>query len=271
MDDVDAHVPENGASFAPENADEEASPFTGVRVHLDSFDGPLDLLLHLIQRDEIDIYDIPIAHITNQYLSHIELMQELDLEVAGEYLVMAATLIRIKSQMLLPKPVFDEEGEEIDPREELVRRLIEYRKYKEVAALLQDSELERRKRHGRDVTPPDLAPDELPIGRVTVFDLVSYLKGILERTTEAEPVHRVEVEPVTLEERMEILRARMAGLGRMTFSEYLADVRTRGGVVVSFMALLEVMKLGEVYAQQDEQFGEILIARRDVGGVQADA
>jgi segregation and condensation protein A len=243
------------------------SPYRGVRVQLAAFDGPLDLLLHLIQRDEIDIYDIPIAHITQQYLEHLELMRELDLEVCGEYLVMAATLIRIKSQMLLPIVAVDEEGEEIDPREELVRRLIEYRRFKAIAGTLRDLEAERARRHGRNVLPPGLDPEEQPIGRVSVFDLLSYVKDVLARVEE-EPSHEVELEPVTLEERMEMLRARLLSAPSVSFSAFLCDARSRIGVIVSFMAILEMMKLGEVLVTQDDAFSDFLIARRDGGGLE---
>ncbi len=252
------------------DADAEESPYRGVQVHLEAFAGPLDLLLHLIQRDEIDVYDIPIAHITTQYLEHLELMSELDLEVAGEYLVMAATLIRIKSQMLLPTPAIDEDGEEIDPREELVRRLIEYRKFKTVAEQLREHELSRQRRHARQIEPPELAPDELPIGRVTAFDLVTHLKAVLARLDDV-TTHEVELEPVHLEDRIELLRARLAGQRELTFTEYLRDVRSRMGVVVSFMAVLELMKAGEISAVQEHAFGEILILRRDGLGSDATA
>jgi len=256
----------SGATASPSSARaEEGVAYRGILVSLDSFDGPLDLLLHLIQKDEIDIYDIPIAHITRQYLEHLDLMQELDLEIAGEYLVMAATLIRIKSQLLIPTPTLDEEGEEVDPREELVHRLIEYRKFKMVAGVLKERESERLQMHPRQVVLPELDPEELPIGNVSVFDLVTYMRKILEKV---EPVvqHDVELEPVNLEDRIEILRARLAEAAEITFSQYLRDVRTRMGIIVSFMALLEMAKLGELYLMQDEVYGEILLIRRDTGG-----
>jgi segregation and condensation protein A len=253
------------ASDVREHSAEPESPYTGVRVAIDAFSGPLDLLLHLIQRDEIDIYDIPIAHITAQYLGHLELMQELDLEVAGEFIVMAATLIRIKAQLLLPTPVSEETGEEIDPREDLVRRLVEYRKYKAAAEVLHEHEARRLARFHRPSQLPDLPPEEHPIGDVTVFDLVSLLKKMLERLPE-ETSHDVELEPVHLEDRMEILRARLLTQREVSFTEYVQDVRTRMGLVVSFMAILELMKLGEVMARQENTFGEIVLARRTTGG-----
>jgi segregation and condensation protein A len=261
---IDARPPDLGSLEAGEVEGEE-SPYRGVRVQLAAFDGPLDLLLHLIQRDEIDIYDIPIAHITQQYLEHIDLMRELDLEVCGDYLVMAATLIRIKSQMLLPTPVVDEEGEEIDPREELVRRLVEYRRFKAIAGTLRDLEAERSRRHGRNVMPPELDPEEQPIGRVSVFDLLSYMKEILSRVEE-EARHDIELEPVTLEERVEMLRARLLSERAVLFSAFLSDVRSRMAVIVSFMAILEMMKLGEILVTQEDAYHDFLIARRDGGG-----
>lgn len=245
--------------------DDDGERYRGVRVQIEAFDGPLDLLLHLIQRDEVDIYDIPIAHITQQYLEHLDLMRELDLEVCGEYLVMAATLIRIKSQMLLPTPTYDEEGEEIDPREELVRRLVEYRRFKSVAETLRGLESERMQKHGRNVDLPLLEPDEQPIGRVSVFDLLSYMKEILSRVEE-EPRHDIEREPIALEDRIELLRARLLSVSSIAFSSFFGDVSTRMGVIVSFMAVLELMKLGEILVTQDEAFGDFLIARRDAGG-----
>jgi len=252
-------------SDAPETSGTDEAAYTGVRVALDAFSGPLDLLLHLIQRDEIDIYDIPIAHITAQYLGHLELMQELDLEIAGEYIVMAASLIRIKAQMLLPSPSKEEAAEEVDPREELVRRLVEYRKFKMAAEFLREHEARRAARFARSVDLPELPPEEHPIGDVSVFDLVSLLKRLVERLPE-DATHDVDLEPVHLEDRMELLRARLLVQREVAFSEYVKDMRTRLGLVVSFMAILELMKLGEVFTRQEATFGEIYIARRAHGG-----
>jgi segregation and condensation protein A len=250
---------------------DDARAYRGLRVQLPAFEGPLDLLLHLIQRDEIDIADIPIAHITRQYLDHLDLMRELDLELAGEYLVMAATLVRIKSQMLLPSPICDEDGEEIDPRADLVRRLIEYRKFKEAAGMLRDREGDRLRRHGRGPALPELPPDEIPIGQVSVFDLVTYLRQVLARVAAEAPVHRVALESVSLEERIAVLRARLALDRQFLFSDFLLDVRTRHGVIVSFMALLELLRLGEALAVQETTFDDILIRRRDIRGQDRDA
>jgi len=252
------------------SADGQAPVFRGVRIELEAFDGPLDLLLHLIERDEIDIYDIPIAHITRQYLEHLEMMKVLDLEVAGEYMVMAATLIRIKSRMLLPRLVLDEEGEEVDPRDELVQRLVAYRKFKDVAEGLRARETDRMRRHVRGVSLPDLPPAEIPLGELKVYDLVQYIREI-SAEPKKEHIHEVEVEPVSMEERMAYLRTQLATDGRVVFADFVQDARSQLDVVVSLMALLEMMKLGDAFAFQDRTYGPILIVRRHQRGFETDA
>ena len=152
----------------------------GYAIKLERFEGPLDLLLHLIQRDEVDIYDIPIANITRQYLEYIELMRMLDLEIAGEFLVMAATLMRIKAKMLLPTPPPGEE-EEIDPRDELVQRLLEYRQFKEASATLKDREERRRLSYERGRVPDDEDTGPLPLAPATLFHLLDALNRVLAR------------------------------------------------------------------------------------------
>src|SRR5215207_1746308 len=150
-------------------------------VKLERFEGPLDLLLHLIQRDEIDIYDIPLARITQQYLTYIELMRLLDLDVAGEFLVMAATLMRIKAKMLLPLPAVGEEEQEGDPREELVQRLVEYRQFKEAAGTLKMREEDRRLLFGRGMIPGEDEMGPLPLAPATLFDLLDALNRVMSR------------------------------------------------------------------------------------------
>src|SRR5438132_958339 len=159
------------------------SPRT-VTVRLARFEGPLDLLLHLIKRDEIDIYDIPIAHITQQYLTYIELMRSLDLEVAGEFLVMAATLMRIKAKLLLPLPTPGEEEDEGDPREQLVQRLVEYRQFKEAASTLRLKEDERRLLYERGMVPTEDEAGPIPLMPATLFDLLDALNRLMSRIPE---------------------------------------------------------------------------------------
>ena len=153
----------------------------GVTFKLPRFEGPLDLLLHLIKRDEIDIHDIPIAHITKQYLQYLELMRMLDLDVAGEFLVMAATLMRIKAKMLLPLPSTQEDEDEGEPREELVQRLIEYRLYKEAAEGMQGREGERRSLHERGMVPTEDDAGPLPLAPANLFDLLEALQRVMAR------------------------------------------------------------------------------------------
>jgi segregation and condensation protein A len=229
-----------------------------LRIKLESFDGPLDLLLHLIKRDEVDIYDIPIAHITHQYLETIQSMRLLDLEVAGEFLVMAATLMRIKARMLLPpSPLEEAEEEGGDPREELVQRLLEYRKFKEVALHMREDEERRARAHPKGYLPRVESNEPLPLKPISLFQLIDALRGVLARRPDA-AVHEVMLPPVTTEEKMEdIRRALTEGAGQVRFVELVERARTRIEVIATFMALLELVRLGEVAARQYEEFGDI--------------
>lgn len=224
------------------------------QIKLDIFEGPLDLLLHLIKKSEVDIYDIPISIITEQYLEYIEMMKEMNLDVAGEFLIMAATLVHIKSKMLLP---VDEEAEETeedgaDPREELIRRLLEYQRYKEAA-----KELGERPLLGRDVfkrgcdEPLDELEDGAGFMSVSVFELMEVLKGILAR---APKERRIEL----TSERFKIadkINYVMEIVGRdksATFTSLFPDEATRGEIVVTFLAILELAKLLMIRIHQTE-------------------
>jgi len=230
----------------------------GYQVRLEKFEGPLDLLLHLIQRDEVDIYDIPIARITEQYLQYLELMRELNLDVAGEFLVMAATLMRIKVKMLLPTAPPEEE-EEGDPREALVRQLLEYRRYKRVAETLREREDSRRRLFERGL-PETLDRDEpLPLRPVSLFDLLDVFRQVQLRVAAESAVYEVEGPNVYLEDCMERVRQELAARGRSRFADLLARCRRRVEMIVTFMALLELMRLGEVSAEQEEALGDIWI------------
>jgi segregation and condensation protein A len=236
-------------------------PSDALRVKLEAFEGPLDLLLHLIRREKIDIADIPIAHITHHYLETIQTMQLLNLEVAGEFLVVAATLMRIKSRTLLPpSPLDDDEEEGGDPREELVRRLLEYRKFKEVAGQLRAQEEARARHHAKGYTPRVESSEPMPLKPTSLFRLVDVLREVLARHREQEPVHEVTLPPVTTEERMEHIREMVAGAwGQIRFEELLADCHERIQVITTFVALLELIKLGEIVARQYDEFGDIWI------------
>jgi segregation and condensation protein A len=233
----------------------------GVTFKLPRFEGPLDLLLHLIKRDEVDIHDIPIAHITRQYLQYIEIMHLLDLEVAGEFLVMAATLMRIKAKMLLPLPGTADEEDEGDPREELVQRLLEYRLYKEASLGLGESESVRRTLHERGNPPTEDDAGPLPLAPATLFDLLGALQRVMSRRAE-EPVYSVETEGYDIEEMMSLLARTVAEDGQLRFSDVMRRARARMEIIVSFMALLELIKMGTVTCVQDANFADILILPR---------
>jgi segregation and condensation protein A len=231
-----------------------------IQVELPAFQGPLDLLLHLIQRDEIDVYDIPIAHITRQYLRTLELMRDLDLEVAGEFLVMAATLMRIKARMLLP-PVIAEDEEE-DPREGLVRQLLEYRRFKEAARDLERLETDRRLLWERGAPAQLEDPDAGELVPVSLFRLLDSLKKVLERAQPA-PVHTIQAESISLEEAISLMKERLRERSRLLFEEVLEQFETRLEKITAFLGLLELLKQGLVHAAQEELFGPIWIAWRE--------
>jgi segregation and condensation protein A len=237
-------------------------------VRLDSFEGPLDLLLYLIQREEMDIWDIPIARITEQYLEHIRMMERLDLHPAGEFLVMAATLMRIKARMLLPQPRAGEESEE-DPRHELVQRLLEYKKFKEAARKLEEREADRARRFTRPLDQA-LVEEMKDLGDEVTFEvgLPQVLKALAEVMARFEDVttHEVDLEPVSLEDKVALIRARLADRGRLAWSELFADVRSRIDVIVTFMAMLELAKGGALRLHQADNFSELWVFGRDDAG-----
>ncbi len=232
-----------------------------VTVKLERFEGPLDLLLHLIKRDEIDIYDIPIARITQQYLAYIELMRALDLDIAGEFLVMAATLMRIKAKMLLPTPAIGEEEDEGDPREELVQRLIEYRQFKEAADTLKDREAERRLLFERGMVPGEDEAGPLPLAPASLFDLLDALNRVMARIPE-QAVYEVQGELYDVDDKMSLIASTVAERGEVSFTELLLRCRARLEMVVTFMALLELVKLAQVAVIQTENFADITIVAR---------
>jgi segregation and condensation protein A len=236
------------------------------RIKLDVFEGPLDLLLHLVKKNEVELTDVPTAAVTEQYLGYLDMMHELQLDVAGEYLVMAATLLLIKSRTLLPPSEEDVEEEEIDPRANLVRQLLEYQRYREAAL-----ELAERPLLNRDVFPrPPLEDDseELaqlkvdegpPRVRATVWDLFEAFRRVLHRANEVEPVHEIESEPISLRDRARALLEQMRTARCIDFESLFADSATRLEVVVTFLALLELVRLKAVTATQEERFGRIVI------------
>jgi segregation and condensation protein A len=229
-----------------------------TRVQLEIFEGPLDLLLHLIKKNEVSITDIPIATITEQYLATLEVMQTFNLDVAGEFLVMAATLIHIKSRMLLPMADDEDDEEEgTDPRQELVRRLLEYQRFKDAA-----DQLERRELLTRDVFVRSVAPaEEIPapgFREVSVFELLTALKRVLDRLPK-DVVHEVMLEKITMREKMTILLDQLRTQGKILFESLFAEVTTRMEVVVTFLAMLELVKVRAIRIFQEEATGPIQI------------
>jgi segregation and condensation protein A len=233
------------------------------RVQLENFEGPLDLLLFLIKKNEVDIYHIPVAKITKQYLEYVEIIQMLDLNGASDFILMAATLMKIKAQMLLPRPE-PLDGEEFeDPRTELVQRLLEYQRYKEVALEMSAMEKEARKVYPRgSFQPPDLSGDfePLPPSDVTLFDLISVFRDLLKRTPRETP-HRIEEVPVSVEDQTEYILSRLNEKGEVLFTELLAPLRQRMIMIVTFVALLEMVRQHIVAVNQAAPFGEIWIRK----------
>ena len=239
------------------------------KVKLDVFEGPLDLLLYLVRKDEVDIYDISIERITKQYLEYLEAMESIDVEIGGEFIVMAANLLYIKSRTLLPVDLqgpVEEEGEEEDPRWELIRQLIEYKKFKEAAGDLRDREELRTKLFGR--TPSAPPPDggaTLLAGEVGALDLISAFQRVLERLEKRKGAEReIEADRFTVSEKIEYVLKILPENEPLKFEELFAGQTTRGELVATFLALLELVRLRHVQVEQDGAFGDILLRRRGI-------
>ncbi len=236
-----------------------------IRLEAVDFQGPLDLLMHLIKKNEVNIYDIPIALITQQYLDTINLMQELDLDIAGEFLVMAATLIHIKSKMLLPRPETSAvvAGEDEDPRDMLVRRLLEHQKYKAAAELLHEREQLRAAQWQRpDARVAKIAGDDFePELEVDLFSLLSAFQAVVQRT-KARPKMVLPPEEMPVELRIEQLLDRLSETEACGFEDLFADVGDKAGLIVTFLALLEMIRLKLVRVFQSGGFGPIRVYKR---------
>src|SRR5437016_297960 len=234
------------------------------KVKFEVFEGPLDLLLYLIKKDEVDIYEVNLTRLATQFVEYIETMRLLDLEIAGEFLVMAATLMYIKSRELLPvdqqvQTEGEDDGE--DPRWELIRQLVEYKKFKDAAARL--ALLEARQ---EDVFPRlpgklEFEPGPSPPPEVSIFDLVNAVNSVLKRFNRREDLRDIFEDKWTVSEKIEHLMRGMSERPQMKFSELFAGVTSRSEVVVTFLALLELIRLKQIVAIQREAFGEILICR----------
>ncbi|HEX8296083.1 MAG TPA: segregation/condensation protein A [Chthoniobacteraceae bacterium] len=233
------------------------------KVKLEVFEGPLDLLLYLIKKDEVDIYDISIERITQQYLEFMDAFKVLDLDVAGEFVVMAANLIYLKSRALLPAHVQppEEEADEDDPRWDLIRQLVEYKKFKDAAAQLSVREVEQSNLFPRMAESLDTAP-ERPLGDVSVFDLINAFNKVLKRIGDkSENLREIFEENYTVSDKIDLIMKMTSSGVALKFSELFANVASRTEIVVTFLALLELIRLKQLAAVQEEVFGEIELRR----------
>jgi segregation and condensation protein A len=231
------------------------------KVQFEVFEGPLDLLLYLIKKEEVDIYEVNLTKLASQFIEYIETMRMLDLDIAGEFVVMAATLMYIKSRELLPKDQqVETEGEDEgeDPRWELIRQLVEYKKFKDAAARLQ--ELEIRQEHTYPRLPAKLEFErEAAPGKAeaSLFDLINAVNGVLKRFATKEDLREIFEDKWTVSEKIEDLRQRLTRAPRLKFSELFANATSRTEVVVTFLAMLELIRLKFLTAVQSEEFGDI--------------
>ena len=235
---------------------------TEYKVRLEIFEGPLDLLLYLIKRDELDIYDISLERITQQYLEYLQAFKELTIDVAGEFVVMAANLIYLKSRSLLPadQQPPEEDVDEDDPRWDLIRQLIEYKKFKEAASHLQARELEQERIFARigDGVAPEIVP--LHLGEVGIFQLINAFQNVIKRLEAKEDLREIFGENFTVSDKIERILQTLAGGKSVRFSELFTRMASRVEIVVTFLALLELIRLKQVRAIQPDEFEEIEIA-----------
>lgn len=241
-----------------------------IPVKLQVFEGPLDLLLHLIDKNKVDIYDIPIVEITNQYMEYIRAMEEKDLNIMSEFLLMAATLLDIKCKMLLPKEV-NEEGEETDPRAELVEQLLQYKMYKYMSFELKDRQLDGERLMFKDPTIPDEVkayqePVDLDalLEGVTMSKLSAIFKDVMKKQHDKiDPVRstfgKIEKEEVTVDDKLEYLKDYIVSHKKFSFRDILKNQKSKMQIIVTFLAILEMMKMGTIAVEQENTFDDIMI------------
>ncbi|MFM2143813.1 MAG: hypothetical protein RLZZ476_2357 [Verrucomicrobiota bacterium] len=233
------------------------------KVQLEIFEGPLDLLLYLIKKDEIDIYDVSLERITRQYLDYIDTFKMLNIELASEFIVMAANLMYIKSRELLPKDVQppDEEAEEDDPRWELIRQLVEYKKFKEAAGFLGIQEMKADELFVTTPEMPDLEAPVVSMGQVGIFDLIRAFQRVLKRFENTDDFREIVNDRFTVADKIEELLNVVPVGGRVKFEELFSSASSRGEVIVTFLAMLELIKLNHLQVEQEQLLGEIVIVR----------
>lgn len=228
------------------------------KIKLNDFEGPLDLLLFFIRRDELDIYDIPIAYITKEFMIYLRLMEKLDLEIAGDFILMASTLMQIKVRMLLPKEI-DEEGEEIDPRADLVKALLEYKRYKEASEEFSFLEANQRKIYFRNYFKHDVveAPPEIDtlLKNITIYDLIKAFKKALEEKPK-EVVHEVKKWNVTIDQQIQYIENKLTSKRNFLFFELMHELNTKIKIIVTFIAMLEMIKMGRLGLRESHSFND---------------
>ncbi len=231
------------------------------KIKLNTFEGPLDLLLFFIKRDELDIYDIPISYITTEYLKYLEMIKILDLEQAGDFILLASTLMHIKVRMLLPKEI-NEHGEEIDPRAELVQQLLEYKRYKEMAEEFSFFETEQRKifyRGNFNLDERSAFDDTgLLLKNITVFDLARAFQKIMSNL-KPEPVHQIKRMPVTIEEQMDFIRKKLEIDREIVFTRLVTGLKMKIQIVYTFIALLEMVRMQLIGIMESENFNDFVV------------
>ncbi len=231
------------------------------KIKLQEFEGPLDLLLFFIKRDELDIYNIPISRITKEFMKYLHLLEQLDLEIAGDFILMAATLMQIKVKMLLPRDL-DEKGEEIDPRSDLVKALLEYKRYKEMSEELSFMEATMRTYNYRGNYDSDsketLTNYDVLLKNISIYDLIkAFKKAMLDRP--AEPVHQIKKWNVTIDEQMEYITRKLSKKNNISFIELMVDIRDKIRIVVTFIAMLEMVKAGRIGLRESLSLNDFII------------
>ena len=237
------------------------------KIHLDNFEGPIDLLLYFIKRDEIDIYDIPISDITKEFIDTIEEWEKLHLHIAGDFIVMASSLMRIKARMLLPRTEIDEEGAIIDPRTELVNQLVEYKRFKDASDMLKNLSNERGSKFSRQIEPLLLKDvneiEKDMVLNVSLYDLAKTFKIAMDSKPVVSSLE-MQKEPIKLEQQKEFIYKYFDGDGRLMFSNILDKLKSRMEVVVTFLAILDLVREGLCIVTQEKIFGELVLQKIDL-------
>ena len=230
------------------------------KIHLDNFEGPLDLLLYFIRRDELDIYDIPIAKITRDFINVIGEWKKLNILIAGDFIVMASTLMRIKARIMIPRPDIDEDGEIIDPRTELMQQLINYRRYRDAAGMLENLAIERKnfipRQFKQEVTPDENSELGIYFRDISLYELARLFKVAMENR----PVisqFELNREPIKLEKQKELIMKFFDGEGRIKLNNLISTLKSKMEIIVTFLAVLDLVKEGICTITQSETFGQI--------------